>query len=93
MSNHAHFKLHIPALGWALSTALVVLFVMSMLAALFVPTRPAHGLLTTIFDAPIDSSRIWVDGIIWALIVGWVIAIVTGAIYNIIVVRRVLHSP
>ena len=91
-TSQNHVKLHVPALGWAFSTALAVLFIIAMLVVLFIPIRSAHGVMTTIFDAPIDSTRIWVNGIIWALVVGWILATVTGTIYNFIVARRLVHG-
>jgi hypothetical protein len=48
--------------------------------------------MTTIFDAPVDSSRIWINGIVWALIAGWILATITGTVYNFIVARRALHG-
>ena len=86
--THAHARLSISGLGWGFSAALVVLFVLCMLAALFVPVRLAHGWVNLFSDAPIDSSRVWVDGLIWSIVVGWLLALVFGTIYNWIVARR-----
>jgi len=69
-----------------------VLFVLCMLAALFVPLRLAHGWIGLWSDAPIDSSRVWIDGLIWSVVVGWLVALVFGTIYNSIVARRALHE-
>jgi len=43
-------------------------------------------------DAPIDSSRVWVEGLLWSLALGWLIALVFGTIYNWIVARRALQE-
>jgi hypothetical protein len=43
-------------------------------------------------DAPIDSSRVWVEGLIWSIALGWLTALVFGTIYNWIVARRALHE-
>jgi hypothetical protein len=88
----SHGRLSISGLGWSCSATLVVLFVLCMLAALFVPLRLAHGWIGLWSDAPIDSSRVWIDGLIWSVVVGWLVALVFGTIYNSIVARRALHE-
>jgi len=90
-TTQAHTRLSITGLGWGFSAALVVLFVLCMLAALFVPIRLAHGWVSILSDAPLDSSRVWVDGLIWSLVLGWLIALVFGTIYNWIVGRRAVQ--
>jgi len=92
MANaHAHARLSIHGLGWGFSAALVVLFVLCMLAALFVPVRLAHGYVTLFSDAPINSTRMWAEGLVWSVVIGWLIALVFGTIYNWIVARRAVH--
>ena len=88
----SHGRLSISGLGWSCSATFVVLFVLCMLAALFVPLRLAHGWIGLWSDAPIDSSRVWIDGLIWSVVVGWLVALVFGTIYNSIVARRALHE-
>jgi hypothetical protein len=93
---HPHTRLSISGLGWGVSAALVVLFVLCMLAALFMPMRVAHGYVALFSDAPVDSTRIWIDGLIWSLVAGWLVALVFGTVYNWIVARRaaeLFHSP
>ena len=85
---HAHTRLSISGLGWGFSAALVVLFVLCMLAALFMPMRVAHGWVALFSDAPIGSTRVWIDGLIWSVVAGWLIALVFGTVYNLIVARR-----
>ena len=85
---HAHARLSISGLGWGVSAALVVLFVLCMLSALFLPMRLAHGYVTLFSDASLDSGRMWVDGLVWSVVVGWLIALVLGTVYNWIVARR-----
>jgi hypothetical protein len=70
----------------------VMLFVLCMLAALFVPLRLAHGWVSLLSDAPINSSRVWIDGLIWSIVLGWLIALIFGTIYNWIVARRALQE-
>lgn len=84
----SHARLSINGLGWGFSASLVVLFVLCMLAALFVPVRLAHGWINLLSDAPIDSSRVWVEGLIWSIVIGWLIALVFGTVYNLIVGSR-----
>jgi hypothetical protein len=62
-----------------------------MMAALFVPVRLAHGWVNLFSDAPIDSPRVWVDRLIWSIVVGWLLALVFGTIYNWIVARRAVE--
>ena len=88
--THAHSRLSISGLGWGFSAALVVLFVLCMLAAWFMPIRAAHGWVALLSDAPIYSTRVWIDGLVWSLVAGWLIALVFGTIYNWIVAR---HAP
>jgi len=91
MAAHAHSRLSISGLGWGFSAALVVLFALCMLAALFLPVRLAHGWVSILSDAPLDSSRVWVDGLIWSVVLGWLIAVVFGTIYNWIVGRHAVQ--
>jgi hypothetical protein len=91
-TTQSHGRLSISGLGWSLSATLVVLFVLCMVAALFVPLRLAHGWISVWSDAPIDSSRVWIDGLVWSVAVGWLVALIFGTIYNSIVARRALHD-
>ena len=90
MKTHGQLSVH--ALGWSLSATLAALFVLCTLAALFVPLRLAHGYVSLWSDAPIDSSRVWIDGLVWSVAIGWLIALIFGTIYNSIVARRALHE-
>lgn len=89
MTAHSHARLSISGLGWGFSAALVVLFVLCMLLALLAPVRLAHGWINLLSDAPIDTSRVWAEGLIWSVVIGWLIALVFGSIYNLVVGRRV----
>lgn len=92
MKTTSHGQLSVRALGWNFSATLVVLFVICALTALFVPLRLAHGWVSLWSEAPIDSSRLWIDGLIWSVAVGWLIALIFGTIYNSIVAQRALHE-
>jgi len=83
----AYHPLSIPALGWAFSAALVVLFVVCLLAALFVPIRAAHGWVTLFSTAPLESGRVWVEGIGYSIAAGWIAAVVIGVVYNRVATR------
>jgi hypothetical protein len=39
-------------------------------------------------DAPILFTRVWVEGLIWSVVAGWLIALVFGTVYNSIIARR-----
>jgi hypothetical protein len=89
---HPHARLSISGLGFGFSAALVALFVLCLLAALFLPLRAAHGWVALFLDAPVGSTRLWVEGLIWSVAAGWLIALVFGTVYNWIVARRALHD-
>jgi hypothetical protein len=89
---HRHSRLSINGLGWGFSAALAVLFALCLLAALFMPLRLAHGYVALFSDAPIRSTRIWIDGLVWSVVVGWLIATVFGTVYNWIIARRAVSD-
>ncbi len=82
-----YHPISIIGLGWALSAALIVLFVLCLLAALFIPMRAAHGWVALFSTAPIESARIWLEGIVYSAIAGWIAALVVGLVYNRITTR------
>ena len=51
------------------------------LATLFVPIRAAHGWVTLFSTALIDSARVWVEGIVYSAIAGWITALIVGLVY------------
>jgi hypothetical protein len=75
------------ALGWGLSAALVVLFVLCLIAALLLPMPLAHGWIGLFTAAPVDSARVWIEGILYSIAFGWITAIVLGTVYNRVVAR------
>jgi hypothetical protein len=75
--------INIIALGIAGSVTLVVLYVMCAVVAMLVPGLSlAHGWLTLFSAAPIGSFRGLIEGVIWSVILAWVIAAVLGYTYN-----------
>jgi len=89
---HTPARLSISGLGWGFSAALVALFMLCLLAALFLPMRLAHGWLALFSDAPVGSTRLWIEGLFWSIVAGWLIALVFGTVYNWIIARRALRS-
>jgi hypothetical protein len=87
-TNH---PLNIVALGWGLSAALVVLFVICLVAALLFPDLPAAqgwaAWIALFSVSPITSMRVWIDGIGFSLVFGWVTAVVLGSVYNRLIRR------
>ena len=73
----------IVALGTALSVALVVLFVLCVLAALVFPSAPlAHGWVALFSVQPMGSAANWIAGILGSIAFGWITAVVLGLVYN-----------
>jgi hypothetical protein len=85
-------RLSISGLGWGFSAALVVLFLLCLLTALMLPMPIARGWVALFSDAPLGSGRLWVEGLLWCIVAGWLIALVFGTVYNWIVARRALRS-
>jgi 2TM family of unknown function (DUF5676) len=76
--------LHLIAFGVAAATALVVLFVLCWLVAAGVPNlvSASHGRIRLFTTAPESSGRALVEGVIWSIVFGWIIAAVMVPIYN-----------
>jgi hypothetical protein len=87
--------LNIVALGWASSAVLIVLFVVCMVSSFIFPNLPASqgwGAWMALFsvtpiDRPFLSPRLWIDGILFSLLFGWVTAVVLGLVYNRLIGR------
>jgi len=88
-------SLNIVAIGWAFSAALIVLFVICMISSFILPDLPASqgwaawmALFSVIqTDRPFLSPRMWIDGILFSLLFGWITAVVLGSVYNRLVGR------
>jgi hypothetical protein len=79
----ANGPLDIVALGWGLSAALVVLFVICLALALVLPEwRASHGWIGLFSVAPMTSVRVWIDGIVFSIVFGWVTGVALGLVYN-----------
>ena len=76
--------LHFIAFGVAAGTALVVLFVLCWLVAAGVPSlvSASHGWIRLFTTAPEGSGRALIEGIVWSIVFGWIIAAVMVPIYN-----------
>ena len=83
MKAAATSPLNIIALGWALLAALVVLFVICLAVALIVPEwKLTHAWVGLLSAAPMTSARVWIDGIVFSIVFGWVGAAIFGLVYN-----------
>ena len=84
----ANNPLDVIALGWGLSAALVVLFVICLAVALVFPEwRGSHAWVGLFSRAPMTSVRVWIDGIVFGIVFGWVAGVVLGLVYNRLVRR------
>jgi hypothetical protein len=84
----ANSPLNVIALGWGLSAALVVLFVICLAVALVFPDwRASHGWIGLFSVAPMASVRVWIDGIVFSIVFGWAIGVVLGLVYNRLIRR------
>ena len=80
--------LNIVALGWGLSAALVVLFVICLAVALVFPEwRGSHAWVGLFSLAPKTTVRVWIDGIVFSIVFGWVTGVVLGLVYNLLIRR------
>lgn len=80
--------LSIVALGWGLAAALVALFVICLAVALVWPDwRASHGWIGLFSVAPMTSVRVWIDGIVFSVVFGWIAAVVLGLVYNALIRR------
>ena len=91
MNSKSYSPLNIVALGTALTAALIVLFVICLVSALTFPDLPASqgwtAWLALFSVSPVNSPRIWIDGIGFSLVFGWVSAVIIGLVYNYLVSR------
>jgi len=76
--------LNLAAFGFAASAALVVLFVLCWIVAAVMPglAGASHGWVALFTTAPVGSVRALVEGVIWSIVFGWIIALVMVPIYN-----------
>jgi hypothetical protein len=76
--------MHLGAFGVAASAALVVLFVLCWLVAALLPglEGASHGWIILFTKARVGSVRALIEGVVWSIIFGWIIAIVMVPTYN-----------
>src|SRR6266571_191587 len=87
--------LNVVALGWAISAALIILFVICLVISFVFPDLPASQgwsawialFSVTPTEHPLLSPRVWIDGILFRLVFGWVTAAILGLVYNRLVSR------
>jgi hypothetical protein len=98
MNTHtaASNPLNIVALGSGISAALIALFIICLLTSFIFPDLPAAQgwsawialFSVTPTEHPFLSPRVWIDGILFSLVFGWVTAVVLGLVYNHLIGRR-----
>ena len=47
---------------------------------------------TCFMNAAVGSGRLWVEGLVWSIIVAWVVALVFGTVYTWFAARRALKE-
>jgi hypothetical protein len=78
----------VTAAGWALSAALVIVFVLCTLVGIMLPQFSlSHGWLNLFSTAPLGSAKSFVEGILGSIAFGWITAVVVGLVYNRYVAR------
>jgi hypothetical protein len=86
MNAQSNSPLNIVALGWGISAALLILFLVCLISAIAFPNLPASqgwsAWIALFSVSPITSIRVWIDGVIFSLVFGWVTALVLGLVYN-----------
>lgn len=76
-------RMNLVASGWALSIALVVLFVLCLLIALVWPTPAfSHAWVQLFTAAPIGSAANLIEGVVASIAAGWVVAGTFVPVYN-----------
>jgi hypothetical protein len=86
MAEHPRMELSLPAFGWGLSAALVVLYLLCWLAVLIAPGL-AHGWLALFSTEPAGSVGSLVIGVIVNIVMGWITAAVLVPVYNAVARR------
>ena len=75
--------LHLKALGWALTSTLVGMFVICYLLSFVWPTSGlAHGWVTLFATQPDNFVRTFVEGIIGSAAAAWIAAVLFVPVYN-----------
>lgn len=88
MSTKTYSPLSIAAFGWAISIALVVLFIICLVIAIAAPNwNVSHAWIGLFSTAPMTSARVWIEGIGYSFIFGWITAAVIGLVYNRLISR------
>jgi len=84
----ANSPLDVICSGMGLSAALVVLFVICLAVALVLPGwQASYGWIGLFSVAPMTSARVWIDGIVFSIVFGWVTGVVLGLVYNRLIRR------
>jgi hypothetical protein len=80
---HGTAPMHLVAMGWALTTALVGLFVICYLLSFVWPTSGlAHGWVSLFATHPESPGRTLVEGIVGNAVAAWIAAVLFVPVYN-----------
>jgi hypothetical protein len=79
--SQSNQQFNVIALGWGLSAALVVLYIVCWVAVFLFPGL-AHGWLALFSTTPAGSISGLVAGVLWSVVMGWITACVLGFVYN-----------
>jgi len=81
--------IHVRAMGWGLSAALLAVFVLCTLSSLIFPdARLARSWLDLFTAAPPGSAQSFLDGVLGSVAFGWVLGSVLAVVYNRLALRR-----
>ncbi len=87
MTNET-LRIPIAPAAWALSAALVVVFVLCAALALIAPELPfAHDWIELFTVRPVTTIFGWVEGLVGSVFVGWIFAVVAGSVFNLLAAR------
>ena len=75
--------LHLTAMGWALTTALVGLFILCLLSVLVWPTSAlAHGWIRLFATEPDNLARTFAEGVLGSAVAAWITTVLFVPVYN-----------
>ncbi len=83
MSATSSFRIPLAPAAWAMSAALVVVFVLCAALELVAPNLPfAHDWIDLFTVRPVTSAFGWIEGIVGSVAVAWIFAVVGGIVFN-----------
>ncbi|PVE24783.1 hypothetical protein DC522_09220 [Microvirga sp. KLBC 81] len=86
--THRVSPMSLMAAGWALSSALIGLFILCYLATLVWPTAGlAHGWIEIFASQPDNLPRSFAEGVIGSLAAAWITVVLFVPVYNRLIRR------